>query len=76
MRSHKDDQKQRGKTANEDRSACLVANLSPFRSPICHHVDLASMGMHSKFLASLAQQLEDIANMESMFGQGGKISWA
>ena len=49
MRSHKDDRMQRGKTLNEDRSACLVSNLFEFRSPICHHVDLASMGMHPKF---------------------------
>ena len=49
MRSHKDDRMQRGKTLIEERSACLVSNLSEFRSPICHHVDLASMGMHPKF---------------------------
>ena len=49
MRSHKDDRMQRGNTLNEDRSACLVSNLSEFRSPICHHFDLASMGMHPKF---------------------------
>ena len=49
MRSHKDERIQRSKQLNEDRSACLVSNLSEFRSPICHHVDLASMGMHPKF---------------------------
>ena len=74
MRSHKDDRKQGGDTAYEDKSACLVTNLSPFRSPICHHFDVA-MGMHPKFckLRVLPWQLEDIANMESMFGQGGKF---
>ena len=44
-----------------------VTTLSPFRSSIDGHA--------SKVLqaASLARQLEDIANMESMFGQGGSF---
>ena len=72
MRSHKDDRKQRGKPENEDRSARLVANLSPVRSPFRFSID----GHASKVLqaASLARQLEDIANMESMLGQRGKVS--
>ena len=44
-----------------------VTNLSPFRFRIDGHA--------SKVLqaASLARQLEDTANMESMFGQGGSF---
>ena len=44
-----------------------VTNLSPFRSSTDWHA--------SKVLqaASLARQLEDTANMESMFGQGGSF---
>ena len=49
MRSLKDDQKQRSNTAIEDKSTCLVSNLSQFRSPTCHHFDLTSMGMHPEF---------------------------
>ena len=36
-------------TEHKDWSTRLVPNLSPFRSPIDHHVDSASMGMHRKF---------------------------
>ena len=40
--------KAKRQTDNDDWSACLVPNLSPFRAPICHHSGLASMGMHPK----------------------------
>ena len=40
--------KAKRQTDNDDWSARLVPNLSPFRAPIRHHSDLASMGMHPK----------------------------
>ena len=55
--------------------ARLAPNLSPSRSPLRHYFDLAC-GLASKFLeaACLAQQLEDIAQMDSMLGQGGSFT--
>ena len=55
--------KAKRQTDNDDWSARLVPNLSPFRLQICHNFDLASMGMHPKFCescksASLARQRE------------------
>ena len=70
MRSHKEDGKQRGKSENEDGSARLVPNLSPFRFSIDGH---ASEVLQA---AKFAQLLFGGANMESMFGQGGTFSSA